>query len=349
MPTRNLPRTQVTRMHVLRQASLKGNGNPAASHPFSAAHFARINLNSPTSAGSIFAAALVNLSAKEQALSASTDTTAALLTSQLRLVSHFFQVLDLAIVRGDWPPATREYHGRDKTAGPLPRLTTYDDAVVWSGHIQTGETERASDEGAGFIAMSNPTAARVQTGATALTAALLPHSNYKTALIDAQQAVENLLPGPTGIDQLLLDHYDEVEHFYRNLPDGARRDQCRQWGLLYEGDTVPDSPGGGGSSSSSSSSSSTEALTAVQNLIVQSGSIGSGSVSASWDANPAGQAVGFYEVLRDGAVIATTADATTTTLELTGFEPGASVTLTVRARRGPTTGPQSEPVTNTAG
>ena len=41
---------------------------------------------------------------------------------------------------------------------------------------------------------------------------------------------------PDGIDALILDLYDEVEQTYRHLPDGARRDKCREWGLTYEGD-----------------------------------------------------------------------------------------------------------------
>jgi hypothetical protein len=170
----------------------------------------------------------------------------------LKLCSHFFQVLDLAIDRGFWPAATREYHHRDKEVPTLPELKTYDDALEWSGYILAGETKRQSDEGAAFTPMSLPTTGEIQSALTTLQTAMGAHTGHKSALQNAQLAVDALLPENAGIDKLLLDLYNDVENYYRDYPDATRRDAAREWGILYTGDPVSGGsggPGGGGGSS----------------------------------------------------------------------------------------------------
>lgn len=58
---------------------------------------------------------------------------------------------------------------------------------------------------------------------------------------EVRLAVYNLTTAP--------DLYDDVENTYRHLPDGTRRDKCREWGLQYDDDLAEE-----GSNSSSSSS-----------------------------------------------------------------------------------------------
>ncbi len=98
---------------------------------------------------------------------------------------------------------------------------------------------------AGGQAMALPSADEVRLAAYDLLTALNPQTNAKDALINAQQAPDNLLPGPTGIEKLILDLYNDVENYYRDYPPGARRDLCRAWGLIYDEDAhepIPPTP-----------------------------------------------------------------------------------------------------------
>lgn len=255
MSTRRLPNSHTTRKIVLTKASFKGNSTPPAQHPIPATLWAKLNLTNGASLASIYIAALTDVDEAEQALSASTELTEPRRDTLLQLCSHFFQVSDLAIARGVWPASFREYHHRDKNDPTLPDLRSYDDAIIQAGYILTGEANRAADDGATHTDMALPHTGEIAAALTALNAALSPHTALKDALKDRQQEAEALLPGPAGIERLILDHYDETEHTHRHLPDTARRDKCREWGLIYEGD--PEDVDVASSSSSSSSSSST--------------------------------------------------------------------------------------------
>ncbi len=93
-----------------------------------------------------------------------------------------------------------------------------------------GEASRVADDGA---PMAMPCAGEVNQAHYNLMGSLGPHTTYKDALSSAQQAAETLLPGPTGIEKIILDLYNDAENHYRDLPPATRRDKCREWGLQY--------------------------------------------------------------------------------------------------------------------
>lgn len=252
MPSRRLPRSHVTRADVLRQASLKGNATPPADHAVPAALWAKLNLVPAGTPARLYLDALTAVDTAEQAASADTETVTTLLRAGLQLESHFFQVLDFAIARGLWSPSVRDYYGRDPHVDTLPDLTSVADALAWGEKIADGEAARTADGGA---PMAMPSAAEVAVAIYNLNLALGPQTTSKDALTDAQQAVDLLLPGPAGIDKIILDLYNDVENHYRDLPPGARREKSREWGLLYD-DTPGEAPSSSSTSSSSSSSSS---------------------------------------------------------------------------------------------
>lgn len=177
----------------------EGNATPGAEHPFSAARWAKLNLNTAGSVARLYKDALGAVDAREQELGGIDGQRGGAGRGKLlQLCSHFFQVLDMAIERGVFPKDVREYHHRDKNVARLPKLVTYD-ALEFGGYIVAGRAERAADEGAGHVAMAMPSAAQVQTALSALQAAMGPHTTRKTALTAAQQVVEVMLPRAAGV------------------------------------------------------------------------------------------------------------------------------------------------------
>ena len=105
-------------------------------------------------------------------------------------------------------------------------------------------------------------------------------------------------------------------------------------------DAIPTATGGGGGAGAVPG--------APQNPGVATGAAGSGTVNFTWSANVAEDGVLSYKVYREGAVLATVA-APAISVELDGFSPGESVTLSVSAVNAAGEGPQSEAATGTAG
>ena len=106
--------------------------------------------------------------------------------------------------------------------------------------------------------------------------------------------------------------------------------------------TAPDGSGGGGGPVPPT----IPLPTAPQNGSVGSGNPGSGDVNFDWQPAPAEQEVTDYHIYRDGVLIATVQAPPAT---IGGFTSGEAVTLTVRGVNAAGEGPDSEPVTGTAG
>lgn len=169
---------------------------------------------------------------RAQAAQAPLTSAAALEAARLTIyVSHFHQVLDLGIIRGDFASGARSYYGRDVTATALPDLTTYEAVALAAGKIGTGEAARQLAEGAAFRPMALPSAAEVSAHLTAFTAArnLAQQAQVKTDR--ERDDVSALYPAAQA---LAVDLCDTIEFFYRKDPDDAsRRAKCKRWGVVY--------------------------------------------------------------------------------------------------------------------
>ncbi len=252
MPSRRLPRTHTARSKVLRKASLKGHATAAADRAVPPALWAKLDLLPATTPAHLYLAALTAVDTAQSAAHAATLEVNQLLKKALRLISHFFQVGDFAITRGDWPAAARDFYGRDPFVDTLPDLQSVDDALFWGDKIATGELARTA---AGGAPMAMPGAAQVGQALYDLNLALGTQTSAADALRLLEQTPDNLLPGPTGIEKLILDLYNDVENHYRDYPAGTRRDFARAWGVQYDDDPEEEEEPGSSSSSSSSSSS----------------------------------------------------------------------------------------------
>jgi hypothetical protein len=196
--------------------------------------FAKLDDASPTSLLSrlIKEAADVDL-----ALAAQAPFTSALSLEAAHLtmyVSHFHQVLDLGILRGDFLPGDRPYYGRDITATTVPALATYDAVEEAAAAIVKGEADRqaaATAAGKPFTPMTLPSAAQV---ATVLAAFKEARDKSQLAQTKTETEREEAQTIYTEAQALAVDICDTVEFFYRKDPEPAsRRSKCRRWGVVY--------------------------------------------------------------------------------------------------------------------
>ena len=117
-------------------------------------------------------------------------------------VSHFIQVLNLAVIRSEVRAAHKAYYGLPGDSTNVPDLSTETALVEWGRKIIDGEAKRTSQGG---IPIYNPT-----------------------------RSLESLSAMRTTADELILDIWNQVEKKFENVsPNEKRLDLCRDYGLVY--------------------------------------------------------------------------------------------------------------------
>ena len=148
-----------------------------------------------------------------------------------QLVSHFHQVLGLAIARGRLAASARRYYHRDETATTIPDLSDYPAIEEAALAIVAGEAERQTAEGAAFVPMAMPAAAEV---AAALAQFRPERQRSDAAQAQTARAREQLRGQYPAALALAVDVWDTVEFFYRHDRVAAsRRAKCARWGVVY--------------------------------------------------------------------------------------------------------------------
>jgi hypothetical protein len=247
MPSRRLPNTVASVLRTLITARDKYQNTPnAADRAISAAQWDKVrDTGTPDSFLTRFEKECSDV---DRALAAQGALTTDLGQKSARatmLVSHFHQVFDLAVARGDLAANARRYYGRDLTATTLPPLGTMDAVEEAAKAIEKGEADRAAAEGAAYVAMANPSAAAVSAALAAFRAARAAAGTATETTDREREEAGALYPEAQA---LAVDICDTVEFFYRNDPvASSRRVKCERWGVVYvfgAGETpAPQPPG----------------------------------------------------------------------------------------------------------
>ena len=231
MPSRRLPNSVPAVIRTLKTARDEWKNTTAAARAITTDHWAQLDDAAPAS--------LLNRLLKEasdvdlaQASQAPLTTQVSLTAAQLTMhVSHFHQVLDLGIVRGQFAAGARSYYGRDVNATSIPDLTSYAAVGEAAENIVKGEAARQTAEGAGYLPMALPSAAQV---GTLLTQFKNLSQQSEQAQVNTDQQREELNALYPEAQALAVDICDTVEFFYRKDPDDAsRRVKCQRWGVVY--------------------------------------------------------------------------------------------------------------------
>lgn len=148
--------------------------------------------------------------------------------NMLRLfISHFIQVFNFGVARGKYPAADRTSYDLPVEDSPLPDLSKDSDLLLWANNIVNGDALRVA---AGGAPMSNPDAAEVNMAKNTFKTGFDLQSNRKDALDNAQEALEGILD---EADKVIKKVWDELETFYNEETDESRRENCREWGVVY--------------------------------------------------------------------------------------------------------------------
>ncbi|WP_291527773.1 hypothetical protein [Bacteroides sp. UBA939] len=143
-------------------------------------------------------------------------------------ISHFIQVLNLAIIRSEVRAAYKSHYGLPADSTNVPDLSTEAALVEWGRKIISGETKRISQGGAPIY---NPTIAKVKVHYDIFTDSYDRQKNLQSL---TARSLETLSAMRDTADKLILDIWNQVEKKYENVfPNEKRLDLCRDYGLIY--------------------------------------------------------------------------------------------------------------------
>lgn len=222
MPYRRLPNTDLARLRALRIAYEKGKDLPPFQLAFSQATFQKVI--------SVMHAFEKTVQESRQAFNIqvqkSKDYASRLKKTRLYL-SHFIQVVNMAIARGDLSPSDRDYFGFSREQSRVPSFGSESEVIRWGQKIIEGETQRISK---GLTPVTNPTMAVVKVRYEDFVEA---YRHQKILQKNLQRSQEKLVEQRKQIDCIIASVWNEVEEHYKDLSDEQRRNNSKIYGVVY--------------------------------------------------------------------------------------------------------------------
>lgn len=222
MPYRRLPNTDKSRLKALKTALLKGKELPPFKLAFSqkSNHKLQFFLNGYENAMSYYHQAF-SLQAKKN------QQYLEIVKKARMYISHFIQVVNMAILRGELKPKTRRYFGLGTDESRIPSLYTESDIIQIGEMLIKGEDRRKME---GCTPIMNPAIALVNVRYEAF---LDAHYHQKTLQKNTSRALENLSGLRVEANDIILQIWNEVEESFKDLPDDLRREKAKEYGLVY--------------------------------------------------------------------------------------------------------------------
>ena len=198
MPYRRLPNTDSARLRALKVAYKMGFGTHPNDLAFSQKTYTRLGLFINT-----FEQACVEYQQAYQQQSNSSEEYKALSRKARLYVSHFLQVLNMAILRGELS------------------------LIKWGKCTIEGENQRKCEN---HTPIMNPTIALVQVHYDNFVEAYTRQCVFQK---NSARTLKKLIQLRVTADEIIRDIWNEVEATYEALPDTARREQAQRYGVQY--------------------------------------------------------------------------------------------------------------------
>jgi hypothetical protein len=222
MPYRRLPNTDKSRLRALKTAHEQGKEIP----PFNLA-FSQETLQHLSSFLPKYEKALSEYHNTYKTQTSNQKQYQNKLKKARLYISHFIQVVNMSIIRGEMQPQTRLYYGLKEDDKRLPSLTSEKDLVEWGKKIIEGEQQRKSK---GLPPVTNPTIAVVKVN----------YDNFIDAYQFQKQLQENHHRAAEKInalrkeaDEVISHIWDEVEASFSKESEETKRARAKEYGVVY--------------------------------------------------------------------------------------------------------------------
>ena len=142
-------------------------------------------------------------------------------------ISHFIQVLNLAVIRGDIKKDHKIFYQLDPNIHIVPDLTTETALIQWGKAIIDGENERIRNGG---LPIYNPAIAKVQVHYEVFNEY---KSTQKLHQNSTNRSWEELVKIREIGDAFILDIWNQVEAKFRDEKPYSKLINCQKFGLIY--------------------------------------------------------------------------------------------------------------------
>ena len=142
-------------------------------------------------------------------------------------ISHFIQVLNLAVIRGEIKRAQKELYKLDPKSNALPDLSTEEGLMEWGQNIIDGENKRTA---AGGFPIYNPAINKVKVHYEMFKEDYTSHALHKKTHSRVFEDTETLRK---QADEIILSIWDQVEAFYKDELPYAKLQKCQAYGMIY--------------------------------------------------------------------------------------------------------------------
>lgn len=222
MPYRRLPNTDSARLKALSIALKKGRDLPPFKLAYQQGTLQKINSLLPSYENALSEhKAAYNLQIEK-----SKDFHKSMKKARL-YISHFIQVINMAVVRGDLPVSVKNYFHMEIIGKKLPNLGTTDDVIHWADILIEGESKRRME---GRSPITNPTIAVVKVHCDKFRDAYVHQESLKTRY---QRAQESLNLKREEADIIIQRMWNEVEATFKDLPETLKRTKASEYGVVY--------------------------------------------------------------------------------------------------------------------
>ncbi|MCE1197671.1 MAG: hypothetical protein LWW85_01775 [Marinilabiliales bacterium] len=221
MPYRRLPNTDQARLRAINTAIVMGQKKPLEELAFSASTLARIRAFFPGFETNLIHHKLAR--AQQDKNSRSYLETA----KKARIyLSHFIQILNFSIQRGDMRPDVRNFYGMvgDKKS---PSLILESELLEWGKKIIEGEHQRVLHGG---NPLYNPSIAVVKVKFDQFVDA---YHFQKTLQSNTARWTQKVAGMRDEADEIILDLWNEVEESFAAYAEEIKREKSSEYGVVY--------------------------------------------------------------------------------------------------------------------
>ena len=222
MPYRRLPNTDAARVRALKKAFTKGTDLSPIRLAFSQNTLYQLRVLLPK-----FESAVMSYKKNVQITNTKQHDYPDLMHKTRLYISHFIQVLNMCIARGEMPESVRNYFGLETYGTKIPRLQTGEDIIKWGEAVIRGENDRVRS---GMHPITNPTSAMVKVKFQQFVDAYYSKNLSRQSNNRMQNDIVSLRE---EVDALILTLWNEVEAYYADMSDDLMRQHAGEYGVVY--------------------------------------------------------------------------------------------------------------------
>lgn len=222
MPYRRLPNTDQARLRALNGAIQKTNETS-----FNEQFVSFKTINEAKSFLSVFEKQLFQYQQTWESQVSANRRYKHIMFNAHMYISHFIQVFNLSVIRGDIKKEYKALYGLDMSAHILPDLSTEAALLKWGKCIIDGENERMRKGG---IPIYNPTIAKVKVHYDIFKEYQATQKFHQSATARNWEELNSLRE---KADAIILDIWNQVEEHFANCKPYDKLCKCKEYGLIY--------------------------------------------------------------------------------------------------------------------